>query len=199
VLGCIYTLIEEDRESPLRDAREFATLLNACGRLGKASLGIGTCLNDDKLKKRALTHMLKYKREIVTSLDWYNKNKDSKDIHSEDGILIINAKDNIMPTMIGTVASIISKSNEIKDNTFVLSLAREVDGTTKVSLRIAGQRPRKDIDLRSLITEIVGSVGGESGGHHQAAGALIDSKKENEFISAAKEVLRRKVMEEMVK
>lgn len=196
VLGAIYTLLEEEKESPLRDAREFATLLNACGRLGKASLGIGTCLNDEKIKKHALTHMLKYKKEIVTSLNWYNNNKNSKDILSEDGILIINARDNIMPTMIGTVASIISKSNDLREYTYILSLARDVDGTTKVSLRISGQRSRKDIDLRSLITEIVQTVGGESGGHHQAAGALIDSRKEDEFVTAAIEVLRRKIIEE---
>jgi len=198
VLGCIYTLLDEEKESPLRDAREFATLLNACGRLGKASLGIGTCLNDEKLKKHALTHMLKYKREIVTSLNWYNENKNSKDIHSEDGIIIINAKDNILPTMIGTVASIISKSNDIRENTFILSLARDVDGTTKVSLRVSGQRPRKDIDLRSLITEIVAAVGGEAGGHQQAAGALIDSSKEEAFTRTATEVLRKKFLEEKV-
>ncbi len=196
VLGCIYTLLEEEKESPLRDAREFATLLNACGRLGKASLGIGTCLNDEKIKKNALTHMLKYKKEIVMSLNWYNENKNSKDIIAEDGILIINAKDNILPTMIGTVASIISKGNDLKENTYIISLARDSDGTTKVSLRIAGQRPRKDIDLRSVITEIAASVGGEAGGHHQAAGALIDSRKEDEFITAAKGILRRKTTED---
>ena len=41
VLGDVYILPHEEEESPTRDAKEFATLLNACGRLGRASFGIG--------------------------------------------------------------------------------------------------------------------------------------------------------------
>ena len=40
VLGDVYILNEEEKESPFRDAKEFSTLLNACGRLEKASLGM---------------------------------------------------------------------------------------------------------------------------------------------------------------
>ncbi len=198
ILGNIYTLLKEEPESPLRDAKEFSTLLNACGRLGKASLGIGTCLNDAKTKKKALNSMLKYKREIVNAIQWFNQNKDKKDVHKEEGILIINTKENIMPTIIGTLASILAKSTEIKENTFILSLGRDVDSTTKVSLRIAGIKPNEKIDLRDIIKEIVEKAGGEAGGHYSAAGAIIETKKEKEFLETAKEVLRKHVMEEVV-
>jgi len=195
VLGNVYILKEEEKESALRDAKEFSTLLNACGRMSKASLGIGACLGDKKTKQRAIRSMDKYKREIVNAMNWYEENKKGKDIIVEDGCIIINAKDNILPTMIGTVASIISKSNMVKKGTFVMSLAQILDGNTKVSLRIAG---RQDFDLRNIIKEIADKVGGEAGGHARAAGALIQTAKENLFINKAKEILTKRALEEVI-
>src|SRR5215212_9365357 len=44
LIGYTYTLINEDQRSLLRDAREFSTMLNACGRVRKAGVGIGICM-----------------------------------------------------------------------------------------------------------------------------------------------------------
>src|SRR5919197_2195125 len=40
LIGNVYTLSGEDKRSQLRDAREFSTMLNACGRIGMAGVGI---------------------------------------------------------------------------------------------------------------------------------------------------------------
>ena len=72
------------------------------------------------------------------------ENKDSKKVVIHKKYILINAKDEIKPTIIGTLASIISKSNDIEDNTYVLSLAQKENNTTKVSLRISGI-DKKDI------------------------------------------------------
>ena len=65
VLGSIYIMIEEEDENPMKDAKEFATLLNSCGRMNKPSLGIGCCLNDKKSKEDAVILLNNYKREII--------------------------------------------------------------------------------------------------------------------------------------
>jgi len=192
VLGNVYILTEEEKESPTRDAKEFSTLLNACGRMGKASLGIGVCLGDKKIKERAVKILSEYKREIVNAIKWYEECKG--ELIKEDGYIIVNAKDDIMPTIIGTLGSIISKSNSIDEGTFVMTMARLLDGNTKVSLRVKN----RDIDLRDVLKEIADETGGEYGGHMQAAGAFIETEKENEFIEKAKLVLGRKSMEEIV-
>jgi len=197
-IGNVYILPDEEKESPLRDAKEFATLLNACGRLDKASLGIGACLGDEKTKQRAMKSLTDYKKEIVKAIKWYEGNQDSEDVVKGDGFVIINAKDNIMATIAGTLASIISKSNGLKDGTFILSMADLLDGNSKVSLRICGLK-QQDIDLRGVIKDICDKVGDcEAGGHVNAAGAMIPTSKENKFIQAAKEVLSKKAMEEKV-
>ena len=190
VLGNVYILKDEEEGSPTRDAREFATLLNACGRLGKASFGIGTCLGDKKIKQRAIQSLQSYKREIINAINWYEK---TDKVAKNEGYIIINAQDEVLATIIGTLASIISKS--LKDGTLVLSMAQLIDNTTKCSLRIAG---RNKINLKAVIGKIVAQVGGEYGGHMYAAGALIPTDKEEEFIKAAKVVLKEYAMEEVI-
>jgi RecJ-like exonuclease len=189
-------LIEEEKESPTRDAREFATLLNACGRLNKASLGIGACLGDKRIKQKAISQLRAYKRAIIDAMKWYNSNKETGKVMVNDGFIIINAGENIRPTMIGTTASIISKSNEFKEGTYIMSLARQDDGTTKVSLRISGRNRSEEIDLRGIVSEITRQTGGEAGGHMHAAGAIISSEDEEKFIESAKSVLSRHALEE---
>jgi len=197
ILGNIYTLLEEKEDSITRNAKEFATLLNACGRMGKASLGIGACLGDKRIKEKAIKSMSEYRREIVNALRWYENKSNNSSIIRENRLIVINAGSGIMPTLIGTLASIISKSNGIKENTFVMGLARMLDGTTKVSLRLSGKK-RDDISLRDLIKSITDRVGGEAGGHVHAAGALISSEKEETFIEATREILGKIAMEEFV-
>ncbi len=198
VLGNIYILPHEQEESPTRDAKEFATLLNACGRLGRASFGIGACLGDKKIKQQAIRSLGDYKKEIVNALNWYNENKFSDDVFWGSKFVIINAKDRVMSTMIGTLASILSKSNLMTNNTFILSMAQALDGNTKISLRTTNNI-NGTLDLKKVIEEIIDGIGNsESGGHHNAAGAVIPTEKEGIFIEAAKEVLGKYAMEEKI-
>ncbi len=198
VLGNVYILPHEKEESPTRDAKEFATLLNACGRLGRASLGIGSCLGDKKIREQAIRSLGDYKKEIVNALNWYNENKFSEDVFWGSRFVVINAKSNVMSTMIGTLASILSKSNVMANNTFILSMAHALDGSTKISLRTTGNA-NGSLDLRKIIEEIIGGIGNsESGGHQNAAGAVIPTDKEELFIEAAKEVLGKYAAEEKI-
>ena len=198
VLGNIYILPHEQEESPTRDAKEFATLLNACGRLGRAWFGIGTCLGDKKIKQQAVRSLADYKKEIVNALNWYNENKFTDDVHWGNKFVIINAKDKVMSTMIGTLASILSKSNVMTNNTFILSMAQAIDGNTKISLRTTNNINGK-LDLRNIIGEIINGIGNsEAGGHQNAAGAVIPTNKENQFVTAAKEVLGKYAVEEKI-
>ena len=106
-------------------------------------------------------------------------------------------KNMISRPRMGTLASIISKSNELPEGTFILSLAQMDTNKTKVSLRISGKNDR-DRDLRAIIKKITDEVGGEAGGHVDAAGAIIPIEKEEAFIDVAKKILKREHIEERV-
>lgn len=195
VLGNVYILKNEEKESPLRDLKEFSTLLNACGRMEKASLGIGACLGDQKLKDKAVRSMADYRKEIVNAMRWYEDNINTEQVTKGKGYIIINTKDQIMGTIVGTLASMISKSNDVENGTLILSMAR-IENMLKVSIRAAGS---SDIDLLGIISKITDKVPGcEAGGHKRAAGAIAPLDMEDHFIDAAKEVLGRAGMEQSV-
>ncbi|MBN2459551.1 DHH family phosphoesterase [Candidatus Woesearchaeota archaeon] len=180
-------LLEGEKPGHFRDAKEFSTLLNSCGRMDNASLGIGACLGDKKQRELAVSSLFDYKKEIVSSMRWYKEhaaNEKSDRIIKGNNYVIINAKDNVLSTMIGTIASMISKNNELDNNVFVMSMARNPDSTTKVSLRITGNPD--GIDLKGIVAELVERVGGEAGGHQYAAGAIIETDKEDKFIEQAR-------------
>jgi RecJ-like exonuclease len=196
VIGQVYLLKDEDDDSPTKDAREFSTLLNSCGRLHKFSLGIGACLGNKKLRKEAIDLLSDYKKEIISALDWFYTNKKKGNIIERKGYVIINAEDKIKDTLIGTLASIISNSNIYDKNVIIISIAHTLEGDTKVSMRTNGN---KDIDLRYVIGEVVKRVGGEGGGHKCAGGCLIPQEKEYEFVKVLQKVLDKYILEEVVK
>lgn len=183
----VYTLPGEEVGSPLRDAKEFSTLLNACGRLSKASLGMGACLNDPALKKLAIEEMAVYRKELVKALNWFDANKDSDKVFKTERFMIINAEKNILATMIGTTASILSRGSSFPNDFIILSMAQNTDNTTKISLRVVGDA--ESIDCKDLVCKMVEQSAGEAGGHKHAAGAVIPTEKEAEFVQAAKDIL----------
>jgi len=187
VLGNVYTLINEKEGFSFRDTKEFSTLLNSTGRLNRASLGIAVCLGNEKAKSKANALLTEYKREIVNAMNWFKDNSDEEFVTKGKNFVIINTQDNILPTMVGTLASILSKGNDFDNGTFILSLGQLGDGYTKISLRMAGKV--EDMDLKSVVKKITEDLEeAETGGHNYAAGAMIKTDDEAIFINKAKEI-----------
>ncbi len=180
ILGKIYTLKNEDNGYPTKDVKEYSTLLNACGRLSKPTLGIGTCLGDNKIKQKAFLLLKEYKSEIINSLNWVYNNRGKDKIIELDNLVIINAQNNVRDTIIGTINSVLTRSGLYKEGTLVASMAYTLDNNLKISLRNVGNG---FIDLSILIKEICTKLGGIGGGHPNASGGLIPIIKENEFIA----------------
>lgn len=184
ILGNVYLLKSESDEDITKDLREFSTLLNATARLNKSSIGLGVCLNDKSIKEKAYEVLSDYKFEIINALNWFYSNKNTNKVIETDNLVIINAEEYIRDTMTGTIASIISKSNIYKTGTVIIAMSHTIDGFTKISARISGNK--QATNLRSLLETIVQKVGGQTGGHDNAAGALILQEKDDEFIMEAK-------------
>ncbi|MFH1332323.1 MAG: DHH family phosphoesterase [archaeon] len=187
VLGPIFILREEAEGSPTKDAKEFSTLLNACGRLNKPSYGVGACLGSKNIREKAVNLMGDYKGEIIKSLNWFYANRKTESVIEKEGYAIINAEDHVPERLIGTLASIISRTNIYPAHTILMSMAHTVDGNTKVSMRMVGFDSK--IDLRNIVNAIVKHTGGQAGGHRLACGCLVQQEKELEFIKIADEVL----------
>ncbi|PIN89110.1 hypothetical protein COU60_04550 [Candidatus Pacearchaeota archaeon CG10_big_fil_rev_8_21_14_0_10_34_76] len=158
----------------LEDARELSAMINACSRMGVSESALGFCLGNKAAKKDAEKTYLKYRQAISAAL------KSVSDIEKINGknYTIINAKDRIKDTIIGTVASIISFSPLYPKGTIIIAMAYDND-KIKVSARLTGKEGR---NVREILSQAVIPVSGEVGGHPNAAGAIIPIAKEQEFI-----------------
>ncbi len=184
--------IINDRPLILGDARDLATALNGCGRLGKASIGIAACLGVKGIEKTLMRVIREYRQEIVNSLRWVKENINNPEyITRNNNFIIINARNNILPTLIGTITSIMSHEY---DQLIYIGMARNKDNYTKISIR----QKSNEYNLRELIEPIIDSIGGISGGHATAAGALIKTHKEQEFIDRITAKLREITIEQRV-
>ncbi len=179
IFGNIY-LLKDEFEDGLKDAREFSTLLNCCGRLNKPSIGIGVCLDSFELKQKANELLKQYKQELINGLNWFHSNKDK--LTKKDNFIVINAEDKIRDTLIGTITSIISRSNVYQNGTILIGMAYTLDNNIKISMRECNTNNN---DLAEILKNFVNEKG-EVGGHKQAAGALISLEHEQEFINNIK-------------
>ena len=170
------------------DVREISVLVNACSRLGYSDVAIAYCLENEGAKSRAQEIYNEYKQELVSGLRLAEK---MEKINGK-GFVIMNAKDKIRDAIVGTICSMLSSSSLYKEGTILIGMAYNED-KVKVSARIAGREGRnlKEVLEKTAITfktEFPDTTI-EVGGHHYAAGCLIEREKEEYFIEALKKNL----------
>ncbi len=170
----------------LEDAREISAMINACSKLGESGLAIQFCMENTKAKKRAESMYVKYKQFLISGLKFVSE---TEKIQGK-GFVIINAKNKIKDTIIGTIASILSNSSLYEEGTIIITMAYYND-KIKVSARSVGRNIR---NIREILSDIIEKIGGEVGGHEFAAGCMITQEKEKEFIDCLKKNLEIEVI-----
>lgn len=178
LIGEVYTLDREDEYSPLRDVREFATVLNACGRMKKPGLGIAICLEDRGQALQEAERVLADYRQVL--------NRYVQTVLTEIGRLVekpslamIIGDGLVDEDMLGSLASVISNVARFSGRV-VLVRTTTTEGDVKFSARKAvGCDP--EIDLGLVMRECAAEVGASGGGHDAAAGARIPSHQLQEF------------------
>jgi len=180
VFGDIYDLV--GRPEDLQDAREFATLLNACGRTGNYDLAIRLCLGDLDAVSASWEIMDRYKQMLADGMNFVRNGR----IVQRGPLAIIDGGQKIPDTIIGTVSSLAINSDAVGSGRLVIGFADAGEGKLKVSARM----PRDlSFNLRDILLDAARAVDGEAGGHAYAAGALIDAARKEEFINAIEDKL----------
>lgn len=175
----------------IEDAREISAMINACSRMNETQTALLFCLGNSKARKKAENIYIKYKQQIISGLKYIAKNNN---ITGREYV-IINARDNIKDTIIGTLASILSFSSSYKEGTIIVAMAY-TENKIKVSTRIVGSNNNSPRNLKKIMDSITNALGdGYSGGHKNAAGCIIGIEKEKEFI----ELIKRELEFELIK
>ncbi|MDG6925955.1 MAG: DHH family phosphoesterase [Nitrososphaerota archaeon] len=183
LVGEVYSFPLEDSLTPLHDGREFATLLNACGRMDATDVGIALCLGD---RDRALTIAMKLIVEYRGKLNKAIQTLQTGDKVSVHGnVTVVIGDDFIEERMTGSISSLLASSDKYKDK-MVLVRTRSGESELKFSSRL-GDEFAKEVNLGLILKEAAESVGGVGGGHSMAAGAKIPATKKEEFTAVVVE------------
>ena len=190
VLGEVYTMTNEKGGTPLRDAKEFATLLNSCGRHERPRLGLEVCRGDrGDAYRRAMTLLQDHRRSLVEGIQLVH----DLGIHRMQFLQWFDAGSGIQDTLVGVVAGMLLGSGEAgtDPNLPMIAFARAEDGSgIKVSARSARALVEKGLDLSAVMRTASAAVGGSGGGHNVAAGGLIPEGALKRFLEEAERIIR---------
>ena len=184
LLGYIYKFHGEE-SGPTRDGREFAGLLNACGKLNKPEIGLAVAIGDrSKFYKQALALFDSYQQVLS---DIYKKIWNNLEVRNN--LIILNAKDWLDENLTSTVSSIISFSKRVKNEGIIIVIGKSTNNYLKVSFR-ATKGFREKINLKELVTIMRAKLEGVYGGGHSVAeGAYVPEEKLGEFIEKLSELV----------
>ena len=179
LIGYTYSFPREDRMSFLRDGRDFATMLNSCGRINKAGVGIGICLGDRNKMLQEGEHILKKYRKMIR--DYMNiLGNERWRISDNENCVMVNGEGVIPETMTGTISSLIAGSPKNSGKIVILRTNGE-EGTIKFSSR-KSVGCKSNVNLSELMRQGAEKFDGVGGGHNAAAGARITKDKLDEFL-----------------
>jgi len=192
MVGEVYTLLNEERRTELRDAKEFATMLNACGRQSQPEIAVQVCLGDrrDALNK-ARVLLEDYRRVLREGIDYLTRNG----VESMQNLYFFDAGGNIQESVIGVIAGMAYGARIIPPDKPVLAFAldREDPGMLKVSARANWGLIRRGIHLGEAMRSQSSLFGGEGGGHDIAAGARIPLASREDFLRSVDALFKKQV------
>ena len=188
MVGEVYTLLAEEKRSELRDTKEYATLMNACGRQEKPEIGLRVCLGDRGLGWQQARELLQSHREMLRKGIEYLSNRG---VEERKNLYYFKAGGDINERIIGVVAGMAYGARIIPPDKPILAFAedREDPELMKVSARANWRLINKGIHLGNAMREVSKSLGGEGGGHDIAAGATIPKTEVDSFIELVDELL----------
>lgn len=193
LIGDVVLIKAYPEGDPRHEAREFATLLNATGRLNRGTLGVAICLGDESAYREAVKLVEEYKREQIEMRRYIIQNWGSA-VEKENAYIFYAGKD-IKDTMVGIAANMAINAGLANPEKPVIIVAdSEEDGKlVKASARTTERALKKGYHLGEALREVAEKLGGEGGGHAIAAGIRFPQKKLDEFIELIDRALGRQV------
>lgn len=190
MFGPVYTLVKFGRKGGLRDAKEFATTLNSCGRYDDAPTGIRICFGDESAVADAEDNRAEHRRNISAAIQYVKKNDLIK---VRRFIQYFDAGSEIKETVVGIVAGMILNTEGFRRDLPMFAFAVADDGT-KVSARADRSLGERGLDLSIVMKTAAEAVGGYGGGHNVAAGATIPEDKKEEFLDIVEDIVASQII-----
>ncbi|RZN39613.1 MAG: DHH family phosphoesterase [Methanophagales archaeon ANME-1-THS] len=186
LVGTTYRLNAE----VIKNGLTFMRTVDACGRLGSPSIGIGLCLREEDLVEDATSLYLKFQSKLVSELNRLEREANSIKERQNLSYFFVQER-GITGVLAGIIADYLYTGTIM---VVVNTQERAEEGKTaetKISARCNKRllAKSKGIDLAKAMEQASRAVGGMGGGHPVAAGASIPSGSEELFLAALDRIL----------
>ncbi|MGB8219472.1 MAG: DHH family phosphoesterase [Methanoregula sp.] len=186
LLAETYRFPDEIPRTPLRNAQEYATVLNACGRWTKPGIGSAILRGDRGQAYREAEHMLGNHRAIIRNLLQYIIETGVTEL---ENVQYLSVGNRFPDTIVGIGAGMALSKLNTRKPILIMCEVPEDKNLTKVSMRTTERVIEKGIDLQKAISDASAEYGGGGGGHKIAAGAFIPKSAEQEFVNRVNRIL----------
>ncbi len=185
VFGDVYEIPGNPPE--FRSAEEFATVLNACGKLGKPHVGLSMCMAMPQSFEEAKALLQDYRKDIGKAISYVSQSKNV--IKRTERCTYMLTGSRVSEHIISNIASIFNRSGLVPEDRPVFAFADAEGGMVKVSARAHDLLVENGMSMEKLVSAAASRFGGEGGGHKGAAGATIPKESQGPFISCIEEML----------
>ncbi len=192
LFGEVYTLEKEAPDSPLRDAKEFSTVLNACGRHKQHKIALKMLFGDRrKFYHLALGLLMEHRKKLRDGITMMQE----KGLEEKKNFYFFDAGKEIEDSIIGIVAGMLYGSGTISPSKPIIALTQTPDGALKASGRATKELVLRGLNLGHAFKELQAKwgTGTEGGGHKIAAGIKFPKEKKDEFIKEVEEIFERQL------
>jgi RecJ-like exonuclease len=195
LIGTVYTINNEPQGGPTRDAREFSSLLNACGRMDRQGLAVSICLGERGATLNEVQEVInRYRKTLAEYMHWLAQTPSA--IMELQSVCVVRGEEKIAENMTGALSSILSSAGNLNPSKVTIVSARSREGGLKLSARAPESMLKKGVDVGNALRKAATAAGGFGGGHNVAAGAHASPKDVMEFYRMIDNLIAEQMTEE---
>ncbi|GAB7015659.1 DHHA1 domain-containing protein [Methanogenium cariaci] len=181
-----YIFPNEAKGTPLRNASEYATMLNACGRWAKPRVGSAVCAGDRAQAYREGEEMLRHHKRIIREMMEHILDTGTTALsHMQH----IHVGDRFPDTIVGIGAGMALSKLDYEKPIMILCYLNDDPDLVKVSMRTNTRMVERGVDLQAALITASEEIGGGGGGHKIAAGAYIPRNAEEGFAERVNRII----------
>ncbi|MHA2081765.1 MAG: DHHA1 domain-containing protein [Candidatus Thorarchaeota archaeon] len=187
IIGDTIVLSQRPPKTEMRSAKEFSTLLNACGRNRRPEVGVRVCMRDPEAFVEGKTLLQQHRQNLASAL----RRLEEDGYIEMQGMYVVN--DPQTPdTIIGIVIGMAQGSMIIPIDRPVIGISTNTTDDSplaKLSGRAHKRLIERGVNLKEVFVEVADILNeknetliAEAGGHPMAAGAFIQKSHLDEFL-----------------
>jgi len=187
LIGDVIILPQRPEKTEMRSAKEFSTLLNACGRNKKPDVGVKICLGEEESILSGHYLLQQHRSNLAMAL----RRLETDGFKTLEGLYLVSDPET-PDTIIGIVIGMAQGARIIPIDKPVVGVSTQTHNESplvKLSGRAHKYLVKRGINLKDTFVSVAatlndkyGTLIAEAGGHPMAAGAFIHKDHVEEFL-----------------